>query len=66
MTYESIKKIYDTSIDQYAKKNRDNKAQELRDQGYQVECYRETNIKGDDVYILRAQKEIESKETTVL
>lgn len=47
---------YDSSKDQFAKGNRDNKAQELREQGYHVICGREINTMDAIVYFLLAEK----------
>jgi len=59
MSRDYLKKEYDTWDDPHAKKNRDSKAQELREQGYHVTCGRETHVRGgDSIYVLFADKEI--------
>lgn len=57
--HDFINERYDSSEDQLAKKNRDNKARELREQGYTVYCGRTTSIRDEPIYLLDADKEIE-------
>ena len=67
MNTESIDMRFDSTKDNHAKMNRKNKARELREQGYNVICSRETTIRGADVYVLFATKEqtaAEEKPTT--
>jgi len=59
MSHDFIKKEYDTLQDPFAKKNRDSKAQTLREEEYHVTCRRTTHIRGPSIYILDADKEIE-------
>jgi len=61
---DSIKKEYDTTRDRHAKQNRDNKARELREQGYHVSCGRTTNLRGWTVYTLSADKNTEEQEAS--
>ena len=62
MPHDFIDKRFDSSEDRHAKKNRDNTAAMLREQGYNVSCSRTTNLRGRSVYLLDADKDIiESK-----
>jgi hypothetical protein len=63
ITQDFIKKQYDSSQDRHAKKNRDNHAQSLREQGYSVECGRTTSLRGRSVYTLDAFRKIEETRT---
>jgi len=58
MSHDSIDKRFDSSEDRHAKKNRDNTAAMLREQGYQVCCGRTTNLRGRSVYLLDADKDV--------
>lgn len=62
-THDFIKKEYDTTQDRHAKKNRDNKAQELREQGYSVWCGRTTSLRGRSIYTLDAFRKTEETGT---
>ena len=67
MNANSIDMKFDSTKDNHAKTNRNNKAHELKEQGYLVACSRETTIRGADVYVLFATKEqtaAEEKPTT--
>lgn len=62
LTHDFIKKEYDTTQDPHAKKNRDNKARELIEQGYSVWCGRTTNLRGRSIYTLDAFRKTEETE----
>ena len=62
MNHDFIKKEYDSSTDRHAKKNRDNTAAMIREQGYSVCCSRTTNLRGRSIYLLDADKDVIEKQ----
>ena len=56
MPIQYLDLCFHKSEDRHAKKNRDSKAQGLRDQGYHVTCSRTTDVRGRSIYEIHADK----------